>query len=114
MTVMGLTMTAGGIYIALTIFFNVFGTYLARVYAFENKAIFMAMALVSYTVAFVTWSKVLKVYDLGFASSVITGSVLTISNLIAFCFLNEVYSMSKLFFTALIVVGVIGVNVCQA
>jgi multidrug transporter EmrE-like cation transporter len=114
MTVMGLTMTAGGIYIALTIFFNVFGTYLARVYAFENKAIFMAMALVSYTVAFVTWSKVLKVYDLGFASSVITGSVLTISNLIAFCFLNEVYSMSKLFFTALIVVGVIGVNVCQS
>ena len=84
MTVMGLTMTAGGIYIALTIFFNVFGTYLARVYAFENKAVFMAMALVSYTVAFVTWSKVLKVYDLGFASSVITGSVLTISN---HCFL---------------------------
>ena len=42
MTVMGLTMTAGGIYIALTIFFNVFGTYLARVYAFENKAIFNA------------------------------------------------------------------------
>ena len=114
MTVMGLTMTAGGIYIALTIFFNVFGTYLARVYAFVYKAVFMAMALVSYTVAFVTWSKVLKVYDLGFASSVITGSVLTISNLIAFCFLNEVYSMSKLFFTALIVVGVIGVNVCQS
>lgn len=95
MTVMGLSMTAGGIYIVLTIFFNVFGSYLARVYAFENKAIFMVM--VSYMVAFVTWSKVLKVYDLGFASSVITGSVLTISNLIAFCFLNEAYSVSKLF-----------------
>ena len=39
MSVMGFSITAGGIYIALTIFFNVFGTYLARVYAFENKAI---------------------------------------------------------------------------
>ncbi len=107
-------MSLGSLYIALTIFFNVFGTYLARVYAHESKALYMAMAMVSYTVAFVTWSKVLKTYELGFASSVITGSVLTISNLIAFCFLNEAYSVSKLFFTSLIVVGVIGVNVCQS
>jgi len=111
---MVLPFTAGGIYIALTIFFNVFGTYLARIYAHENKMIFMAIALVSYTAAFITWSKVLKFYELGFASSMITGSVLTISNLIAFCFLNEAYSLGKLFFTGLIVVGVIGVNMCQS
>jgi len=47
---------------------------------------------------------------MGFASSVTTGTVLTLSNLIAFFWLNEVYSASKLFFTSLIVVGVIGVN----
>ena len=70
----------------------------------------LAVALASYTAAFVTWSKVLKYFDMGFASSVTTGTVLTLSNLIAFFWLNEVYSASKLFFTSLIVVGVIGVN----
>ncbi|HNA21244.1 MAG TPA: SMR family transporter [Agitococcus sp.] len=95
---------------ALTVFFNVFGTFLARLHSQQEKIWLLAFALASYTAAFVTWSKVLKYFDMGFASSVTTGTVLTLSNLIAFFWLNEVYSASKLFFTSLIVVGVIGVN----
>ncbi len=91
-------------------FFNVFGTFLARLHSQQEKMWLLAVALASYTSAFVTWSKVLKYFDMGFASSVTTGTVLTLSNLIAFFWLNEVYSASKLFFTSLIVVGVIGVN----
>ncbi len=91
-------------------FFNVFGTFLARLHSQQEKIWLLAFALASYTAAFVTWSKVLKYFDMGFASSVTTGTVLTLSNLIAFFWLNEVYSASKLFFTSLIVVGVIGVN----
>jgi multidrug transporter EmrE-like cation transporter len=106
-------MPIGSLYIALTVSFNVFGTYLARLYATEDKSLFLVAAMVSYFAAFLTWSKVLKYFDLGFASSVTTGTVLTASNLIAFCWLNESYSLSKLFFTSLIVVGVIGVNFCQ-
>ncbi|HMY00770.1 MAG TPA: SMR family transporter, partial [Agitococcus sp.] len=101
---------AGSIFIALTVFFNVFGTFLARLHSQQEKIWLLAFALASYTAAFVTWSKVLKYFDMGFASSVTTGTVLTLSNLIAFFWLNEVYSASKLFFTSLIVVGVIGVN----
>ncbi|HNL35777.1 MAG TPA: SMR family transporter [Agitococcus sp.] len=103
-------MAAGSIFIALTVFFNVFGTFLARLHSQQEKIWLLAFALASYTAAFVTWSKVLKYFDMGFASSVTTGTVLTLSNLIAFFWLNEVYSASKLFFTSLIVVGVIGVN----
>lgn len=106
-------MPIGSLYIALTVSFNVFGTYLARLHTTENKSYFLIAALVSYLLAFITWSKVLKYFDLGFASSVTTGTVLTVSNLIAFCWLNESYSLSKLFFTGLIVIGVVGVNFCQ-
>lgn len=106
-------MSIGSLFIALTVFFNVSGTALARVYATEDKVMFIVLALLSYTLAFLTWSKVLKYFDLGFASSVTTGTVLALSNLIAFVWLNESYSMTKLFFTGMIVVGVVGVNFCQ-
>jgi|JI10StandDraft_1071094.scaffolds.fasta_scaffold171497_1 multidrug transporter EmrE-like cation transporter len=106
-------MSIGGFFIALTVFFNISGTALARLYATEDKTMFIVLALMSYTLAFLTWSKVLKYFDLGFASSVTTGTVLALSNLIAFLWLNEAYSMTKLFFTGLIVIGVVGVNFCQ-
>lgn len=106
-------MSIGSLFIALTVFFNVSGTALARVYATEDKVMFIILALLSYTLAFLTWSKVLKYFDLGFASSVTTGTVLALSNVIAFLWLNESYSMTKLFFTGLIVIGVVGVNFSQ-
>jgi len=106
-------MAAGSVFIALTVFFNVFGTFLARLHSQQDKIWLLAFALASYTAAFVTWSKVLKYFDMGFASSVTTGTVLTLSNLIAFFWLNEVYSASKLFFTSLIVIGIVGINFSQ-
>ena len=106
-------MAAGSLFIALTVLFNVFGTLLARLHSQQEKIWLLAFALASYTAAFVTWSKVLKYFDMGFASSVTTGTILTLSNVIAFVWLNEVYSVSKLFFTCLIVIGVVGVNVSQ-
>lgn len=106
-------MPIGSLYIALTVSFNVFGTYLARLHSTEDKSFFLIAAMVSYFLAFITWSKVLKYFDLGFASSVTTGTVLAASNLIAFYWLNEAYSPGKLFFTSLIVIGVVGINFCQ-
>jgi hypothetical protein len=45
-------MSIGSLFIALTVFFNVSGTALARVYATENKTLFIVLALISYTLAF--------------------------------------------------------------
>ncbi|MBK8326633.1 MAG: hypothetical protein IPL02_06215 [Moraxellaceae bacterium] len=45
-------MSIGSLFIALTVFFNVSGTALARVYATEDKVMFIILALLSYTLAF--------------------------------------------------------------
>lgn len=103
----------GALWIGATVILNVTGTFLARIASQQEKNMVLLAALVAYTVAFLTWSKVLKHFNLGFASSVTTGLILTASNVIAFCWLKESYSAAKLFFTSLIVVGVIGVNLSQ-
>jgi small multidrug resistance pump len=99
------------VYLGLAIAFEVAGTTSMKFSAGLTKVVPSVLMFVFYFIAFSLLSLALKKIEVGMAYAIWSGAGTVLIVAIGAMYFNEMLSVQKIVFIALIVVGVIGLNV---
>ncbi len=100
------------IYLFLAIIFEVIGTTYMKMSNGFSLLVPTIITFISYLACFVLLAQALKTMDVGIVYATWSAFGLVIIAAIGFLFFHEIITLPKLLFLALIIIGVVGLNLC--
>lgn len=100
------------LYLFLAIIFEIIGTSFMKVSNGFSVLMPTIVTFISYVLCFMFFAQALKTLDVSIAYATWSALGLAVIAIIGFIFFQETVSISKIAFLVLIVIGVVGLNLC--